>query len=160
MLRHSVTPTQPAAARWRRIACWAALIAYAVPMAWYCYGQLQDVAHAHRTRLIVTHQLWTLHPEYRGTPQTWTRFASQLLTDRQLLRRVQLKYGELGEQIALDYRRDLTIAQAVVLVGVLGTWLAPLAAGGLLLRLKRGKARLEPLARPQPASIHDARYRE
>jgi len=159
MLKHPDTSTQTPA-RWRRIACRVVLLIYAMPIGWFSYGRLQEIARDHRTRLIVTHQLWTLHPEYRGTPQTWTRFASQLLTDRQLLRRVQLKYGELGELIALDYRRDLTIAQTEVLIGALAVWIAPLAAGYVLLRVRRRNSPPKPAARPQPASVHDSRYRE
>jgi hypothetical protein len=65
---------------------WIALaILYAIPVAMHAYDRVIDVTRKAREQLIVQHRLWELHPEYHGTPETWTRFASRRLNDRQLM---------------------------------------------------------------------------
>jgi len=147
-------------ARWWLYAWIAVAVASAIPTAIVAHSRLNDVARHARETLIVQHRLWELHPEYHGTPEAWTRFASRLLTDRQLLRRVRTKYGDLGIQVELDYRRDLTISQAEVVIAAVAIWVVPLAAFyglGLVFVRLRGRA---PSATPaQPASYDDPRYR-
>jgi hypothetical protein len=158
MIKHLVDLTH-GSPRLVNALCVIAMIAYGMPIGWWCYGRVRDVTVEARAHLIVTHELWTLHPEYRGTPQTWTRFASRLLTDRQLQRRLDLKYGALGEQIGLDYRRDLTVAQMLVVVKALALWLTPAALVALAWRIvARSRRATTLLRRPQPASVRDSRY--
>jgi len=136
-------------------------VAWAVPVAMQAYERLKDVTHEARTRLIVSHQLWEMHPEYHGTPEKWTRFASRLLTDRQLLRRVRAKYGDQAAQIELDYRSDLTIAQAEVITVALAAWAFPLAivvAIGWLSAKRRPQPKAPPPTKQRPASYCDPRY--
>lgn len=133
--------------------------AYAWPVFWIAHDRVQEVNRKQRQQLIVRHQLWELHPEYAGTPQTWTRFASLLLSDRQLMRRVHRKYGALAEQIELDYRRDQFIAQAEVVLVAGAIWMLPLAAlYGIGMMVGR---RREPARAPEPhrSTISDSRYR-
>lgn len=135
-------------------------IAYALPVGWRAYDRLVEVTRKAREQLILEYRLWELHPEYHGTPQTWTRFASRLLSDRQLMQRVRAKYGESAEQIELDYRRDLTIAQAEVVVVAAGLWGLPVAAlYGLGLAVGYLKRRRPKPVKPQPPSFSDPRYR-
>ncbi len=148
-------------ARWWLYAWIAAAVASAIPAGITAYGQLKEVTRHARETLIVQHRLWEMHPEYHGTPETWTRVASRLLTDRQLMRRVRAKYGDQGIQVELDYRRDLTIAQAEVVVVAAAVWAAPLAAlYGLAVVLVRRRRRAPPPPTPsRPASYDDPRYR-
>lgn len=133
--------------------------AYAWPVYRAAEERVAEVTHKQRQQLIVRHQLWDLDPEYAGTPKTWTRFAAILLSDRQLLRRVNRKYGALGRDIELDYRRDLFIARTEVILTAGAIWALPLAAlyGIGVWVGRRRKA-------PTPPEIHsastsDARYR-
>jgi len=133
-----------AQARWRllwKIVWTLAALAYAVPVATIAYERLNDVAREARQKLIVEYRLWELHPEYRGTPQQWTRFASRLLTDNQLLSRVRVLHRDLAREIELDYRRDLTMAQGEVVLVAIGAWALPVGAlygiGYLLARRRR-----------------------
>jgi hypothetical protein len=147
--------------RRRRRALWAALaLLYAVPLAWLAYDRVQQVTYQKREQIIVQHRLWELHPEYSGSPRTWTRIASRLLTDRQILWRVRARYGgELARQIELEYRSDLTIAQLEAAAGVAAMWALPLAAlYGLGRLLARRRAPAPPPQPAAPASIHDPRY--
>ena len=133
--------------------------AYAWPVYWTAEERVQEVTRKQRQQFIVRHQLWELDPEYAGTPQTWTRFASVLLSDRQLLRRMHRKYGPLGREIELDYRRDLFIAQAEVVLTAAAIWALPLAAlYGIGVWVGR---RRKPAAAPEThsASVSDSRYR-
>ena len=133
----------------------AALLA--VPAGLKAYDQLTDLTYQARYRLIIQHRLWELHPEYKGSPQVWSRTAARLLTDRQLLMRVRNKYGELAQQIELDYRRDLTLAQVEITAFWVAAWGLPVAlmfALGVFLE-RRPKA---PPPRVQPASVSDSRY--
>jgi hypothetical protein len=134
-----------------RIALIVVALAYAAPVVYFAHGRLTEVTHQARERLIVEYRLWELHPEYHGTPQAWTRFASRLLTDNQLLRRVRLVQRDLATDIELDYRRDLTIAQGEVVLAALAVWALPLATlygiGRLLARRRRVAPGPEP-ARP------------
>jgi hypothetical protein len=133
--------------------------AYAWPVFWIAHDRVQEVNRKQRQQLIVRHQLWELHPEYAGTPQTWTRFASLLLSDRQLLRRVGRKVPDLVEQIELDYRRDKFIAQAEVVLVAGALWMLPLAmlyGVGMIVGRRREPAR--PLE-PERSTMSDSRYR-
>lgn len=132
---------------------------YAWPIFWTAHDRVEEVTRKQRQEFIIRHQLWELDPEYTGSPQTWTRVASILLSDRQLLRRVYKKYGDFGEQIALDYRRDLFIAQAEVILTAAALWALPLAALygiGVLVRVRRRRKVTPP---PEPSSLSDSRYR-
>jgi hypothetical protein len=136
-------------------------LAYAAPVAYVANGRLQAVSVKARERLIVEYRLWELHPEYKGTPETWTRFASRLLTDGQLLRRVHAKYGALATEIELDYRRDLSVAQGEVVVVAAAAWGVPvgiLYGIGWLVARRRRRAP-EPPRRPEKPAYSDARYR-
>jgi hypothetical protein len=141
----------------------AALIAigYGWPIAMRAYAQLAELNVHARVRLIEQHRLWELQPDFRGKPEAWTRMASHLLSDGQLLRRVAVKYGAAAEQIELDYRRDLAIARAEVVVSWLVIWAGPLAAlyGLAVLLAHRRHSPPPPLQRPPPASLSDPRYR-
>lgn len=133
--------------------------AYAWPVFSTAYEHVLEVTHRQREQLIVQHRLWELHPEYAGTPQAWTRFASRLLTERQLMTRIRKKHGELAEQIELDYRRDLFIAQAEVVLVAGAVWALPLAALygiGVAVSRRRRPVRPEQTETPHPP---DSRYR-
>lgn len=158
----SITGPDPAGARrrallWRGV--WLVLaIACSVPVAPSAYEQFNRVSQAARASLIEQHRLWELQPDFRGKPEIWTRAASRLLNDRQLLRRVAAKYGGQSEQIELEYRRDLSIARAEVVVVALALWAAPLAAlYGIVLLVRRRKR--APPPKIEPASVSDPRYR-
>ncbi len=134
---------------------------YAVPVISTAYERTLEVTRQQRAQLIVQHRLWELHPDYAGTPQAWTRFASLLLTDRQLMTRVRTKYGELAEQIELDYRRDLFIAQAEVVLVAGAIWALPLAALygiGVGVAVARRRRPVEP-EKTESAPSSDSRYR-
>ena len=132
-------------------------IAIAVPIASDAYDKLVQVNYKARERLVLEHRLWELQPGFRGKPETWARFASRLLTDRQLLSRVTAKYGAAADQIELEYRRDLTIARAEVIVVALALWAAPLALlYAIAWALRRRKA--APLPKTPPPSASDPRY--
>lgn len=139
---------------------WLALAAiYALPVGWRAYDRVMDVTYKARAQLIMQYQLWELQPEFKGSHQNWTRFASRLLTDRQLMMRVRARHVELATQIETDYRSQLTIAQAEVVIVALALWAAPLAtlyAIGLGIAHLRRRAVPE---KPQPASYSDSRYR-
>ena len=132
---------------------------YAWPVYWAAESRVQEVTRKQRTQLIVRHQLWELDPGYAGTPETWTRFAAILLSDGQILRRVHRKYGSLGREIELDYRRDLFIAQAQVILTAGAIWALPIAAlygiGAFVGRRRR------PVPQPETtgATASDSRYR-
>jgi hypothetical protein len=144
------------------LAAWAVVaIVAAIPVGLATYERLTDVTRDAREKLIVLHQLWESDREYQGTPETWTRVASRVLTDHQLMRRVRTKYGDFGIQVELEYRRDLTIAQAeIAIVTIALFWAAPLAAllalGYAFARLRRRAPSSPPPRRP---SYDDARYR-
>lgn len=139
---------------------WVAIAAaYAWPVASTAYERTLEVTHQSRAQLIVRHSLWELHPEYAGTPQAWTRFASRLLTDRQLMTRVRAKYGDLADQIELDYRRDLFIAQAEVVLVAGMIWAVPLAAlYGIAIAVARAR-RKTAKSRDAERDASDSRYR-
>lgn len=154
------TDTRPSArARLWKAALFLIAAIYAWPVFWSAYDRVQEVTRKQREQLIIRHQLWELHPEYVGSPQTWTRVASLVLSDRQLLRRVYRKYGAFAEQIELDYRRDLFIARAEVVLVAGALWALPLGAlygiGALLSRRRKAA----PPPEPEPSSVSDSRYR-
>jgi len=158
----SKAESDPAGAR-RRVVLWRAAglvlaIAYAAPIASSAYEQFNRVSQQARARLIEQHRLWELQPDFRGRPEVWTRSASRLLNDRQLLTRVAAKYGGQSQEFELEYRRDLGIARAEVVVVALALWAAPLAAlyGIALLVSRRKRA---PPPKVEPASVSDPRYR-
>jgi len=155
-------PTEPAA--FPRAWLWKTVFllmaaAYAWPVIWIAYDRVQEVNRKQRQQLIMRHQLWELHPEYVGTPQAWTRFASILLSDRQLMRRVQRKYGAFAEQIELDYHRDLFIAQTEVVLVAGACWGLPVAAlyGIGVMVGRRREAAHAPA--PERSTVSDSRYR-
>lgn len=133
---------------------------YAWPVISIAYERVQQVNLKQRQQLIIRHQLWELDPEYAGTAEAWTRFASMLLSDRQLMRRVQKKYGALAEQIEADYQRDRFIAQAEVVLVAGACWALPLALvygiGAIVGQRRRKPAHREEL---EPPSVTDSRYR-
>lgn len=142
-----------------RIAFAILAIAYGAPLAWQAYERLVEVNYKARERLILEHRLWEVQPAYKGKPEQWARFASRLLTNRQLMARVDARYGAQAREVEIEYRRDLTIARAEVLVVAIALWAAPLAAlyGGVAWAYRR-RPRTAP-ARVQPASASDPRYR-
>jgi hypothetical protein len=152
--------TQPSPLAWAwKAALFLIAAAYAWPVYWAAEERVQEVTRKQRQQLIVRHQLWELDPEYTGTPQAWTRFAAVLLSDRQLLRRVHRKYGALGRDIELDYRRDLFIAHAEVVLTAAAVWALPLAALygiGVWVGRRRG---LTAPPESDSASASDSRYR-
>lgn len=154
----AATKGAPASIGWWKAAWLALAIAYAVPLSWTAYERLTEVSQQARARLIEQHRLWELHPEYRGTPEIWTRIASRLLNDSQLMRRVAARHGPLSAQIELEYRRDLAIARAEVVLTAFGWWVLPLAALYGLARLVSRRARPAP-PKVQPSSVFDPRYR-
>jgi hypothetical protein len=142
---------------WR--GAWLVLaIACIVPVASSAYEQFNRVSEQARARLIEQHRLWELQPDFRGKPEVWTRAASRLLNDRQLLMRVAAKYGGQSEEIELEYRRDLSIARAEVVLVALALWAAPLAALYGIVLLVRLRKRAPP-PKTEPASVSDPRYR-
>lgn len=132
-------------------------LAYAVPIASDAYDRLMRVNERARERLIQQHRLWELHPEFRGKPEVWTRMASRLLNDRQVLARLAAKYGAQADPIETEFRRDVAIARAEVVIVALAVWALPiaLASGAVWLRRRRTRA---PPAKVPPASASDPRY--
>jgi hypothetical protein len=130
----------------------------AIPIAVQTYDRIIEVRYHARMQFITLHRLWELHPEYQGTPQTWTRVAARVLTDRQLMYRVVAKYGTLAEQIETDYHRDLAIAAAEVVSFAFAGWAVPLLAlygvGYLACRRRRAPVPAQVAA----ASALDPRY--
>lgn len=136
--------------------------AYAAPVCYIAYGRVVEVTRQAREQLIVQHRLWELDPEYQGSPRMWTRVALLLLTDNQLMRRVRMRHGaQLANEIELDYRRDLTLAQAEVVAVAAAAWALPLGAlyGLGLLVSRRRRAPPEPLKPPERPVSSDSRYR-
>lgn len=147
-------------ARWWLYLWMVAAAIYAVPVGNIAYDRTIEVTRKHRVQLIVAHRLWELHPEYNGKPETWTSFASRLLTDRQLLLRVRAKYREGAEPIELDYRRDLSIAQGEVIVAAVVIWGLPVGIAYGLGWMLAARRREPPPAAPPPRPAYDAsRYR-
>ncbi len=143
---------------WRTL--WLALVlAGAIPMLWHVDKGIEEATYSARVVLIRHHALWELHPEYNGTQQAWTHWAARLLTERQLGSRMRAKYGDNSEQIMLDFRRDLTIAQAEAIWGFIALWAIPSALLYALGRALSNRQRPPPPPKPVPASASDARYR-
>ena len=44
-----------------------------LPAAYFTYQDTQEAGRAQRVQLIERYRLWETAPEYRGTPQSWTR---------------------------------------------------------------------------------------
>jgi hypothetical protein len=154
--RHVAWPGRAASLR---LAAVLVAVGYAVPIATEAYDRLVRVNQAARERLIHEHRLWETQAGFRGRPEVWARIASRLLNDRQLLMRVAAKYAGQSEQIELEYRRDLTIARAEVVLSAVALWAGPLAAlgAGAWLLLRRRKPPPPPM-KAQPSSVSDARY--
>ena len=152
-------PAPSSHARWRYLLIVVAAL-YAIPVARFGYDNFSDVTRKMRARLIVEHQLWELQPRYSGKPQDWTRSASRLLTDRQLLRRVRARYGDRADSIELDYRRDLSIAQAEVVLLAAAIWGIPVALlYGMGWVVAKRRRRPPPAAPPSRPAYDEARYR-
>ena len=64
----------------------------------------------------------------------------------------------MADQIELDYRRDLTIAQMEVVLTALGVWALPLALLYAAAWAVRRRRRSAPQVKIQPASAADPRY--
>jgi len=141
-----------------RLAFLAVAIAYAVPLASSAYDRFNRVSQQARLRLIQEHRLWEVQQEFKGRPEIWARVASRILNDRQLLMRVAAKYGAQSEQIELEYRRDLAIARAEVVLGALTLWAGPLGAVYAIAWVY-GRRKRPPPPKVQPASTLDPRYR-
>lgn len=135
--------------------------AYAAPVCYIAYDRVVEVTRQARERLILQHRLWELDPEYQGSPRMWTRVASHLLSDNQLMRRVRMRHGaQLTSEIELDYRRDLTLAQAEVVAVAAAAWALPLGAlYGFGLLVSRRRAPPEPPKPPEKPVPSDSRYR-
>lgn len=149
-----------------RVWPWCALFVlvaaiYAWPVVSIAYERVREVNIKQREQLIIRHQLWELHPEYAGTPQAWTHFASRLLSDRQLMRRVQKKYGAFAVQIEADYQRDQFIARAEVVLVAGACWALPLALlyGIGVMVGQRRRRRVPPEQQPERPMASDSRYR-
>lgn len=159
-----IAPSTQDAVSARRTRLWllawiVAATAYAVPLSWNAYEGLVRVNVKARAQLIEHHRLWEMEASFRGKPQIWTRAASRLLSDRQLFMRITMKYGAQAEEIEREYRRDLTLARAEVLIVALALWAGPLAAAcGLGWLLLRRPPREAP-PKIEPASASDPRYR-
>lgn len=153
-------PARVASARaWRKVAWLVLALAYAVPLVWHAYDRLLEVDHQARVRLIEEHRLWELQPEYRGKPEMWTRIASRLLNDTQLMSRIATRYGALAEQIELDYRRDLAVARAEVVLEAVALWALPVVLLHAVVRLAARRKPPLPPPKTQPASALDPRYK-
>lgn len=142
---------------------WAWLVIVAVsgvPVGQSAYRNLLETNIAARHRLIVQYELWRAHPKLKASPQHWARLASRLLTDNQLMNRVRVVHPNNAEQIELDYRRDLSITQALAIAKYLSPWALMLAllyfAGRWLLRPRK----TTPPPKVVPASYNDPKYRE
>jgi len=143
-----------------RLAFLAVAIACAVPIVSGAYDRFNRVGQQARLRLIQEHRLWEVQQDFRGRPEIWARVASRILNDRQLLSRVAAKYGAQSyqsDQIELEYRRDLAIARAEVVLGALALWAAPLGAVYALASAYSRRKRPPP-PKVQPASTLDPRY--
>lgn len=142
---------------------WLILAAvYAAPVCYIAYNRVVEATRQAREQLIVQHRLWELDPEYQGSPRMWTRVAAYLLSDAQLMRRVRMRHGaQLANEIDLDYRRDLTLAQAEVVAVAATAWALPLGAlyGLGLLVSRRRRAPPEPPKPPERPVSSDSRYR-
>jgi hypothetical protein len=132
---------------------------YAAVIAWHAYERIGVVSLEARARLIEEHRLWELQPGFRGKPENWTRFAARLLNDRQLMTRIAAKYGAAGEQIELDYRRDLAIAQAEVAVTAVFVLVLPLSIPYGIILLTRRRPPPDKAAPPRSSSLDDPRYK-
>ena len=141
-----------------RLAFVALAIACAVPIASSAYDRFNRVSQQARLRLIQEHRLWEVQQEFKGRPEIWARVASRILSDRQLLTRVAAKYGAQAEQIELEYRRDLSIARAEVVLGALALWAGPLGAV-YAIAWAYSRRKRPPPPKVQPASTLDPRYR-
>ena len=86
--------------------------------------------------------------------------ASRLLTDNQIMNRLRIVNPGQAQQIELDYRRDLTMAQAITAAKYLLPWALVMALlyGAGLYALRPRKRTPPPKA--VPASYNDPRYRE
>ena len=133
-------------------------IGAAIPIADITYDRITLAHRDARVRLIMLHRLWELQPQYTGKPETWTRFAARLLTDRQLILRINEKYGPAGEEIERDYRRDLAIADAELVGAGLAVWALPLAVVYGLGRLALRRPRKAVNVPPPPSHLNDPRY--
>lgn len=138
----SAAPRRIASLSWWQRA-WLVLAAVSLPLtAYYAWLATEQADRDLRVQLIQRYSLWEADPQYRGTPQAWTRFASFLLNTEQLMERVRAKYGALAEPIELDFRRDKVFAQGRVIVIYLLGWGMPLGvlyAAGLLYERRRAR---------------------
>lgn len=116
----------PVLATWQRGFLLLAVLTL-LPAAYFAYQDTQEAGRVQRVQLIERYRLWETAPDYRGTPQAWTRFAAWLLDTDQLMERVRVQQGALAEQIEQDFRRDLVLVYGRIAGGYLLLWMAPLA---------------------------------
>lgn len=106
-------------AHWR--AAWIAIgLLAALPLVPAANQELLQMRVDLDTRLIVEQRLWESDPAFRGTAETWTRFAAWLLDSDQLIERTRELRPSAADVIEADYRRDMAFA----LGGIIGVYLA------------------------------------
>ena len=116
------------------------LVVSALPTSYYAYQEMQQTERTLRMQLIQHYSLWETDPLYRGTPQSWTRFAARLLDTDQLIERVRAQQGEVADEIEQDFRRDGAFALGKVIVTYLAAWATALAlvyGAGALIAIRR-----------------------
>ena len=107
---------------------WLLLLAMsALPTSYYAYQEMQQTERMLRMQLIEHYSLWETDPLYRGTRQSWTRFAARLLNTDQLIERVRTQQGEVADEIERDFRRDGVFALGKVIAMYLAAWATALA---------------------------------
>jgi hypothetical protein len=156
--RHANERPAPASvplARWQWVWLVIAALSFA-PTAYHAHQSIQDTTRDLRVQLIQRYSLWEVDRQYRGTPQSWTRFAAWLLNTEQLMQRVQEKYGKLTPEIEQDFERDTAFAVGRVVAIHAVAWGAPvglLYAIGWLYARRRARERQPPIsAAPREAS--------
>ena len=143
---------------WRLAILIVLAAAYAAPLAYNAWQRFVEFGVEARTRLIEQHQLWEVEPGYRGSTRMYTRVASRLLSDTQLITRIHAKYGSLAPEIELEFRRDLAIGRTLVVVKALALWAAPVGGLYFALTLWRRRKRA-PAPKVESAGVLDPRYR-
>jgi hypothetical protein len=150
-----VTVADVRLARWQWV--WIAIAALSfAPAAYHAHQSIQDTTRDLRVQLIQRYSLWEVDRQYRGTPQSWTRFAAWLLNTEQLMQRVQEKYGKLAPEIEKDFERDTAFAVSGVVAVHALAWGVPLGllyALGWLYAWRRAREQSVALtSRPREAS--------
>ena len=119
------------ATHWR--AAWLAIgLLSALPLVPFANQELLQTRFDFDMRFIIEQQLWKSDPNYRGTPENWTRFAAWLLDSEQLLERTRELRPAMADAIEADYRRDFAFAIGSVIGIYLAMWGLPLSVLYLL----------------------------